>query len=451
MNEQSWKRKEYESWDEAFRGLLPQIRQQSVRVATYTQVLFVQACASSYGKNIAEWAERMKDEYADLAYKCGLYHQLGKALLTPEHQLWRKVASSEEKAIYQTYPSEGRLLVAKLQDKKMQGEQERPTQNIPWLMIREACEQHMERWNGTGYPKGLVGDEISPIAQIVGLAKELDQLVSETKSENPFDEAYVILLQKAGKEFSEELMEVLKASRGKCRGVYKQYIQYTKTLPKTIPLVDKRPERTMGLQYRPIGDALYEAVPWFAGVLNEPEARESMEVLEPMMIRTKMLHDIMFYFLYEAADAVLRMQNCQLQNNGILVPMAAGFYQGDSQRGRFEQLLREQPIDSSKLMLTVPMQAVFTANKQEKQNLIEYIESGIQLVLDSYHPDELSMEQIQEIGFAKVRIAPDLAQELREETQNMLQSHGITCINYGVAGTEVEEETLIQELLLGER
>jgi hypothetical protein len=207
----------------------------------------------------------------------------------------------------------------------------------------------------------------------------------------------------------------------------------------------------MGLQYRPIGDAMYEAVPWFAGVLNEPEARESMEVLEPMMIRTKMLHDIMFYFLYEAADAVLRMQNCQLQNNGILVPMAAGFYQGDSQRGRFEQLLREQPIDSSKLLLTVPMQAVLTVDKKGKENLIEYIESGIQLVLDSYHPDELPIEQIQEIGFVKVRIAPDLAQELKEETQSMLQSHGIACIHYGVAGAEVEEETLIQELLLGER
>lgn len=451
MNGQSWKRKEYESWDEAFRGLLPQIRQQSVRVATYTQVLFAQACASSYGKNNAEWAGRIRDQYIDLAYKCGLYHQLGKALLTPEYQLWRKASSHEEKAIYQTYPQEGRLLVAKLQDKKMQGEQERPTQNMPWLMIRETCEQHMERWNGTGYPKGLVGEEISPIAQIVGLAKELDRLVSETKSENPFDEAYVILLQEAGKEFSEELIEVLKASKGKCRGVYKQYIQYTKTLPKTISLVDKRAERTMGLQYRPIGDTMYEAVPWFSGVLNEPETKESMEVLEPMMMRTKMLHDIMFYFLYEAADTVLRMQNCQLQSKGILVAMAAGFYQGDSRIGRFEQLFREQPIDSSKLMLTVPMQVVLTVNKQEKENLISYIESGIQLVLDNYHPDEFQIEQIQEIGFAKVRIAPDLAQESREETQNMLQSHGIACIHYGVAGTEVEEETLIQELLLGER
>ena len=48
MDGQKWERKEYETWDEAFRGLAPAIRQQSVRVAAYTQVLFVQACASSY-------------------------------------------------------------------------------------------------------------------------------------------------------------------------------------------------------------------------------------------------------------------------------------------------------------------------------------------------------------------------------------------------------------------
>ena len=41
--EQNWKRKEYESWDEAFRALTPIVRQQSVRVAAYTQVLFVKA------------------------------------------------------------------------------------------------------------------------------------------------------------------------------------------------------------------------------------------------------------------------------------------------------------------------------------------------------------------------------------------------------------------------
>ena len=53
MAEQNWKRKEYETWDEAFRGLAPTVRQQSVRVAAYTQVLFLQACTDGYGRDIA--------------------------------------------------------------------------------------------------------------------------------------------------------------------------------------------------------------------------------------------------------------------------------------------------------------------------------------------------------------------------------------------------------------
>ena len=118
MNEQNWKRKEYETWDEAFRGLIPTVRQQSVRVAAYTQVLFVQACASSFGKSNAEWEARMQSQYTDLAYKCGLYHQLGKSLLAPEQQLWRKDYTDKDKAVYQTYPLEGRLLVTAFRKKE---------------------------------------------------------------------------------------------------------------------------------------------------------------------------------------------------------------------------------------------------------------------------------------------------------------------------------------------
>ena len=66
MNEQNWTRKEYETWDEAFRGLAPAVRQQSVRIAAYTQALFVQACAGSFGTNTRDGAERMQGQYADL-------------------------------------------------------------------------------------------------------------------------------------------------------------------------------------------------------------------------------------------------------------------------------------------------------------------------------------------------------------------------------------------------
>lgn len=458
MSVQELKKRKFASWDEAFRELKAEVRQQSVRVAEYTQVIYLQACASSYGIGKTEWEERMNADYADVAYKCGLYHQIGKAFLPEEIQLWEEGFSDVDKVLYQKYPAQGRYLTSVLQEKSLKirrkrpkGSGEIPTKNVPWLMVREACEQHMERWNGSGYPAGLIMEEISPIAQMVGLAKELDRLVSETKSENPFDEAFGVLLQQAGEEFSEELIRILSDVRGKCRAIYRKYIHYTKTLPKTVPLVEKRKERKMGLEYRKIGESMLEAVPWFAGVLGDDNKREGLEQVEPMLVRTKTVQEIMFYFLYEAADTVLHMQNCQLNQDGVLVPVVADFYKGESQLGRLEQLLEEQPIDRSKLLLLVPEEAVIMGKVEELENLTSYIEEGIQLVLDGYHPEELPMEILQQIGFSKVRIAAVGEEEEQEELIEELKEVGIVNIGYANSKEEMTEEEWIKEMLLGER
>ena len=42
MNEIKEKRKSFETWDEAFRGLAPVVRQQSVRIAAYTKAAAVE-------------------------------------------------------------------------------------------------------------------------------------------------------------------------------------------------------------------------------------------------------------------------------------------------------------------------------------------------------------------------------------------------------------------------
>ena len=260
--EQDWKRKEYETWDEAFRGLAPVIRQQSVRVAAYTQVIFVQACEDGFASSTEKGRQQIGSQYADLAYKCGIYHQLGKALVPPEYQVWSDDFTEEEAAVYRKYTTDGRALIASLQEGALLAKEKRTgvidytdTENIPWQMQRESCQQHMERYNGSGYPEGRKGDEISPIAQIVGIAKELDRLVSETKSEDPFKEAFDAILSGEDCLWAPQLIAVLKNCRSKCRNIYNKYVHYTLTLPKTISLVDKRKDRPMGLHYRPmVGD-----------------------------------------------------------------------------------------------------------------------------------------------------------------------------------------------------
>lgn len=486
MNDQKWTRQEYNTWDEAFRGLCPAVRQQSVRVAAYTQALFDQACAQGFGADLPMGKAYMRGAYAELAYKCGMYHQLGKALVPPEYQLWQSSFTEEETVLYRKYTTDGRTLVALLQERSARAKEkrfgahtERPTDNIPWLMLRESCQQHMERWDGSGYPEGRVGAAISPMAQIVGLAKELDRLSAQTKSEAPFDVAYDQLISQAGAAWSEELIGVLKAAKSKCRAVYNKYIHYTMTLPKTVPLVKKSKERSMGLRFQPMmtgteGKVVaYEAVAWFGGIADHPGETERLNDVAPILQKTELVEDVSFYLLYEAADAVLRIQNCKLDLQGILVQMLPEFYKLGTKLQRLKQLFADQPIPMQQLMLSVPEQVVTDGTKATLEILQRYLRNGICLVLDGCHPESISLEQLQQLGFTHLRLAPEC--KLQQQTAQWIQSltqQGITVLGSGadshdamawlaacgvsyysgtLCGVAVDEDEMIRDCLIREQ
>lgn len=485
MDQQTWKRKEYQSWDEAFRGLTPEIRKQSVRVAAYTQALFVQACAESFCHDTPKGKEQIVGEYTDLAYKCGMYHQLGKALVPPEYQILQKDFTEEEQAVYRKYTTDGRQLVASLQEMTLKRrEKHKPegaeweTENIPWLMIRESCQQHMERWDGTGYPDGRKGEEISPIAQLVGLAKELDRLSAETKSEDPFGEAYEALRRQENNAFGAELIKVLNNARDRCRAVYNKFIHYTLTVPKTIPLVVKRKDRPMGLRYRPVVDAegrvlAYDAEPWFSGLVQDSEALQTLQETEDALRRTELTADVTLYLMYEAADALLRMQNCTLHLNGVILPVLGDFYRQGSRLKAIEQLFNDQPVERGRLMLTVPEDLLLTAGKGVAETIGRYLRNGLTLVAEDCHPTDELLAKVKELGIGTVRLAGDIpTEQLQHDKIRLFAAEGITLMAKGVNSAEqtawlsaagvtlfsgsingvaVEEDEMIRDSLLRER
>lgn len=474
----------YQSWEEAFKALVPAVRQQSVRVASYTQVLYAQACASSFSKQSKEGAIRISAKNVELAYKCALYHQIGKALLPPELQVWRNNFTEHERATYRMYTTNGRILVSKLQERTDRFPKhtteftEVPTDNIAWLMIRETAQQHMERWEGGGYPEQRKGTDISAIAQVVGLAKEIDRLCSEVKSESPFEDAMTALVKESDRGFCKELIEVMQACRGQLKAVYRKYIQYTKTLPKTIPLVEKRENRPMGLLYRPMirGTegfvAAYEAVPWFKGNLSK-EGIDTLYEVSELLKRTELIDDMTFYLLYEAADTVLRFHNCKLPFEGILVPMLEQFYTTGNKMPRVKQLFEDQPIDKRMLIFSVPMNVLVQMDEQTEQFIMKLIDSGVSLNVDEFDPSELSMETLTELGIYSVRFKSSLY--LSTEIANVmtvmrnngfriiggdansddivtwLNSCGATFMSGTATGDLIDEESLIKDLIAKEQ
>ena len=69
---------------------------------------------------------------------------------------------------------------------------------------------HHERWDGTGYPSGLKGEEIPLSARIMAIADVFDALVSERcyKTAMSAEEAYEIIREGAGTHFDPQLSAV---------------------------------------------------------------------------------------------------------------------------------------------------------------------------------------------------------------------------------------------------
>lgn len=487
MSEQIWERKSYESWDEAFRGLAPIIRQQSVRVADYTQVLFVQACEMHFGEGTPIGDQEMRGRYGELSYKCGLYHQLGKALVPEEYQQPRSSFTAEEEAVYRKYTVDGRTLVSYLQEvgtgKRVRRRKgvyvENPTDNIPWRMIRESCEQHMERYNGEGFPNGLRAGQISPIAQIVGLAKELDRLSSETKSEHPFEEACESIFARAEIDWSSELLDVMRKALGRCRAIYEKYISYTRTLPETIPLVVKSPDRVMGLAYKTVVSddegtvAAYVATPWFKAILDNPDATDGLPDVEGLLARTNLTTEVARYFLYEATDTLLRLQNCNIDVAGIILQLPAAFFEGPEQSFLLDQIFKDQPVPKDHLFLAVPISLVYDKSEYALANCVLYEEKGYPLVLDGGAPGDIPYETIREWGFSMVRYHRIPVKNLEagnailrlcnegirvfsgdavdHETLRWLFDNGVFMADGPITGVPLDEDGVIREALARER
>ena len=71
---------------------------------------------------------------------------------------------------------------------------------------------HHEKWDGTGYPTGLKGEEIPLAARIMAIADVFDALTTKRVYKDAFtpDEAFDIIFKEAGTHFDPELVEVLK-------------------------------------------------------------------------------------------------------------------------------------------------------------------------------------------------------------------------------------------------
>ena len=75
-------------------------------------------------------------------------------------------------------------------------------------MAREVAQNHHEKWDGSGYPRGLKAKEIPVSARIVALADVFDALTSERPYKKAWtvDQATALIREQSGKHFDPSLV-----------------------------------------------------------------------------------------------------------------------------------------------------------------------------------------------------------------------------------------------------
>jgi putative two-component system response regulator len=81
------------------------------------------------------------------------------------------------------------------------------------LMLSTAVDMatyHHEKWNGTGYPFNLVGEDIPLCARIMAIADVFDALVSKRCYKEPvsYEQAFDIICDESGRHFDPKIVEV---------------------------------------------------------------------------------------------------------------------------------------------------------------------------------------------------------------------------------------------------
>jgi ribonuclease P protein subunit RPR2 len=81
---------------------------------------------------------------------------------------------------------------------------------------------HHERWDGSGYPDGLVGDAIPIGARIFALADALDAITSRRpyRAALPWEHALDEIRSGAGRQFDPQVVEAFSSKERRLRRTY---------------------------------------------------------------------------------------------------------------------------------------------------------------------------------------------------------------------------------------
>jgi len=144
----------------------------------------------------------LTDHNIELLFKSAPLHDIGKVGI-PDHILLKAgLLTDDEFAVMKTHAQLG-------YDSLAQAEQQLGVE-VPFLhFAKEIARSHHEKWDGTGYPQGLIADAIPISARLMALADVYDALISKRVYKVGMSHGFAIsvMVDGRGKHFDPDVVD----------------------------------------------------------------------------------------------------------------------------------------------------------------------------------------------------------------------------------------------------
>lgn len=149
-----------------------------------------------------KFEDRITDDFIDTIESSAGLHDIGKIMITDRILLKNAPLTNEERTIMSTHAELGAMTLIDIYDGVEKNDFVNMAIDIAWY--------HHENWDGTGYPKGLKGEEIPLSARIVKIVDVFDAMLGERayKQPIPLEQSLDYMEAGAGSLFDPDIMQV---------------------------------------------------------------------------------------------------------------------------------------------------------------------------------------------------------------------------------------------------
>jgi putative two-component system response regulator len=149
-----------------------------------------------------KFEDKISDDFIDTIESSAGLHDIGKIML-PDYVLLKNAPLDfEERKIMKTHAELGAKTLIDIYEGVERNEFVDMAIDIAWY--------HHECWDGSGYPKGLKGEQIPLAARIVKVVDVFDAMINERryKAPIPLDQTLQFMQDNAGHEFDPDIIRV---------------------------------------------------------------------------------------------------------------------------------------------------------------------------------------------------------------------------------------------------